>query len=249
MHRLRHYNQAGDAMKILNKVLGAAALILAASMPVAQADVVYSFTNPAYSGADLPGVVPGQIFATGTFSQIANGDLQLRLDVTSLVGASIITAWYFNINVDPATLSFANAIDPAAVDASSMLQRNQNTCCSADGTGEHDFAIFFDPSTAELAGGHYALINISSSTTDLTLAMLAGQLSVMPNHTTGFGAAIHVQRIPQGEGSGWFVNCIPSANQPCEPPGEPEGNPTPEPGTLALLGLGFGVMAYRRRKQ
>ncbi len=236
-------------MKILNKMLGAAALILAASMPVAQAEVLYQFTNPAYSGSNVQNVNPGDIFATATFTEIANGDLQLRLDVSSIIGLSIVTSWYFNINTDPTKLLFANAVDPVAIDASSWLNNSQNSCCIADGTGEHDFAIFFDPNTAQLAGGKYALINISSSAGDLNLGMF-DQLSVMPNHTTGFASAIHVQRIGANQNdSGWFVNCVPSATQRCEPPGEPEGNPTPEPGTLALLGIGFGVMAYRRRKQ
>ncbi|HEY0586487.1 MAG TPA: PEP-CTERM sorting domain-containing protein [Pseudoduganella sp.] len=236
-------------MKILNKVLGAAALILASAMPLAQADVVYEFTNPNRT-ADSPdlGFANDFVFAKATFALDPNnaGDLLMTLWVAPEMDLKIVTAWYFNII--PQTVLDESDFSHVSGVSSWTAQTINGSCtpCTADGTGEYDFKIDF--SSGELAAGLQSVISINASTA-LTLDMFESALS----DPDGFGAAIHVQRIGlDQEDSGWYTaNCVvdPTTQTCSEDPGGPGGNPTPEPGTLALIGLGFAAMAYRRRQR
>ncbi len=240
-------------MKNLSKMLGAAALMLAAAMPVAKADVVYQFTNPAYSGADVPGLSTSDVFAKATFSQAGAGWVQLRLDVFSnLANPMSIDEWYFNFGGDASQLSFSNAGIGGSVAPSSFQKGNE--CCAADGTGKYDFVVNFLEQSGELDGNSFAVVNIMM--TGLTLDMIGDALS-SPNGQGngaggGFGAAIHVQQIANGL-SGWFVsNCTVNPQTGHCGDGDDGGggsNEAPEPASLAILGVGLlGLAAMRRRR-
>jgi hypothetical protein len=244
-------------MKNLSKMMSAAALMLVTAIPVVKADVVYQFSNPVYSGDPLPG--GNNVFATATFKQMGS-DLQLWLDVNSnMPNVANASAWYFNINgVTLSSDDFSNAGVVGSVSGwTALTSSGPNSCgnCSADGAGDYDFEIDFAAASAELSANHFAVININSAAA-LSLSMFDNALSVMPNDSIGFGAAIHVQRIDttagEAKGSGWFTaNCVVNPQtRTCDDDGGGSSNEAPEPASLVILGTGLlGLAAMRRRRE
>jgi hypothetical protein len=244
-------------MKLLNKLLGATALVLAAAMPSAHADYILNFSNAgAFSGTG-PNVAG--TFARATFADQGGGTIRLTMSVLgNLTAGAFIDEWYFNVNADPTQLLYSKVNVANNVSLSTFVTtQNPNgspNCCKADGTGgAFDFLITFpNGQPHELDANSFSSYDLSLNGGTLTMAMIEDIFSVPdPSNnpaTGGYRSAIHVQGFNfAGSSSVWIAaqECNPVVEQ-CENP-NPETE-IPEPGTLTIVGLGLASLALLRRR-
>ncbi len=235
------------ATKLLGACVIAAATLAA---PAAKADVVLSFTTNQWFGSVTP-PLSGTPFATATFANAGANTVTLTLDYFGIIpgddGGAKISEWSFNTSnfANLASITYTSGT-PGGTGSSAAILISQNTF-KADGTGGYyDFMIDFHPpgsgGLTEQARNTMAVFTLTGNgiTEDDFNALSSGG---SPNRV----AAIHVQSWDGQGGSLWVGgSCIDRLD--CEDPDDPVGDPVPEPGTLALLGLGLGAMAYRRRR-
>jgi hypothetical protein len=231
------------------KLLGAFAIAAATlAAPAAKADVVLSFSNSQWFGDIDPGMDP-TVFATATFANAGANTVTLTLDYFGIIpgddGNAKISRWYFNTSnyANLASVAWTSG-DPAGTGSGADISKAQNAF-KADGTGGYyDLLINFHDGGAltEQARGTsvvFTLMGTGIDEDDFNALSSGGS----PSHVS----AIHVQSFGPNGNSLWIGgSCI--DERTCEDPDDPVGDPVPEPGTLALLGLGLGAMAYRRRR-
>jgi hypothetical protein len=191
-------------------------------------------TSGTFSGVPPGSPPPTTIFATAIFDDHGgSGSVTLTMNVmNNLSAGAYVNDWYFNVSSAPlSAINFVSGVSASTVD-------NGVDAFQADGDGKYDFVFHFPTANpGELAQGN-------SSVYDLTgggiTASSFNSLSAPAGGAGPFISAVHIQ--------GYTVN---GADQSAWIAGGPGGRiiEVPEPGTLAILGLGlFGIAATRRRR-
>jgi hypothetical protein len=213
-------------MKIINKVFAIAALTLMAQS--AGAVLILDFgTEFSGSGGTLSDVVRVTIDDGG-----GSGSVDVTVDATALDGSfsEYISGLYLNLNpaLNPASLGSSSGSGDVTWSGLGLGA----DAWQADGDGLYDIVIDWT-NNAFVAG-------MTSSIT-FSLAGLTEEdfnyLSAPAGGSGPFVAALRARSLGvDGEDSGWFYP-------------ETTPNDVPEPGTLALLGLGLFGMGMARRKK
>ena len=150
------------------------------------------------------------------------------MDMSVLTAAEFMIGMYLNFDPaqDPAGMTITDPDARASAGISSGID-----CCKRDGQGDHDVQIDFPQAAADrFTGGE-------TYTGTLTLdGLLATDVEFLSS--TGNCAVARVQGLgPDAQNSGWF-DCGD------EPPQE-----VVEPGSLALFGLGVGLLGLFGRRR
>ncbi|MBN9131743.1 MAG: PEP-CTERM sorting domain-containing protein [Nitrosospira multiformis] len=217
-----------------------AALGLLSAAGTAQAAIfTIDFTTAgAFSGTAPSSPSPTTVFATATFDdQGGTGSVTLTMNVfNNLSAGAYVNDWYFNVAQAPLSgITFVSGIEATGTPTP---VENGKDAFKADGTGGNfDFAFHFTTTNpGELAQGKTSVYTLTG--TGIT-ADSFNALSVSAPPTAGNGgyvSALHVQ----GYGNSVWISGE----------GSSPSTEIPEPGTLALLGLGlFGIAAARRQKR
>jgi hypothetical protein len=242
-----HYaynNQVRDVMKLLNKILGASALLLATALPSAHADILLSFSNAGAFSGNAPAGPGTNVYATASFVDTGANTVRLTMSVLNGVGlpaGTFVNDWYFNlIGGNSAGLTYT--LVPGSTPYDTLDTTATVDCCKADGTGgDFDLAFHFNTGAPgnELAAGNTSIYDISG--TGLSAALFDALSQNVDGGGLGFTGAVHVQ----GYGDSVWLGTNP-CRENCggTPPQE-----TPEPGTLAILGTGLIGLAYLRRRR
>jgi len=157
------------------------------------------------------------------------GTVNITIDMSALPQEEFMSALY--LNFDPAKSPAGMTITDTGGQASTRIIAGSD-CCKPDGQADHDVQIDFPEAAADrFTGGE-------TYTGTLTLVgLLATDFEFLSE--SGNCAVARVQGLgPDAQNSGWF-DCGD------EPPQE-----VVEPGSLALFGLGIGLLGFmgRRRK-
>jgi hypothetical protein len=246
----------GDQMKIsttgVGKLLGGVALAAGMLMaPAANASLVIVFNTGQWFGNVAPSEA-NMDFAKATFTNNGANTVRLELDFFgNLSGDAKISEWSFNLK-DTATISnivfdeAAGTPNNLAIDPVGTYSVNS---FKANGTGGWlDMLIDFHPNgqltqQAENTKFYFDLTGTGLDEMSFNALSTAGNPARL--------AAVHIQSYGANNANSLWVggNCIPpQGSTTCERPDDPTGDPLPEPATLALFGLGLGLMVMRRRK-
>ena len=202
------------------KILLRSALAALVFLPVYAPGAIYLYNiGTTYSGTSPAGAAP---WATATFTDVGNNQVQLDMQTHGLTGNEFIGAWYFNFSPvgNLADLTFARLTSPNP--GTTAVEKGSNVF-SAGGGGRYDIVFDFPESVPD---GRF--------TTGLTTSYLIGSTSVLDASMFNFLSspqggngtwytAAHVQSIGKyGDDSGWI--------------GANVNTPVPEPTTYLLLG-------------
>lgn len=233
-------------MKIqtLKKYAAATAVALLSSMAAgaASASVIYEFSNTQtaiYSGSSIANT--SGVFATATFTDLANGSVELVLNVLdNLASGKYVDNWTFNVAVNngnnPPVISVAYSSGVQGTISSQTFTQNTNNVPNGTNGGNFDFGISFaGQSPKELDAG-------SSSTYILSGPNSFTASKFLTADNAGIFAAVHVA----GGNTNTYAKAL-NTDGVATTPGAPSTS-VPEPTSVALLGLGLlGVVASGRK--
>lgn len=210
-------------MKTTTKIIALLSLFGLAN--VASATVVTFTLDNEVSGSG--GTLTAPITVT-LDDQNTAGTVNITINMSALQQEEFMTGLY--LNFDPAKSPAGMTIADTGAQASTSIIAGSD-CCKPDGQGQHDVQINFPQALADrFTGGE-------TYTGTLTLGgLLASDFAFLSS--TGNCAVARVQGLgPDAQNSGWF-DCD------GEPPQE-----VVEPGSLALFGLGIGLLGLFGRRR
>ncbi len=216
---------------LLAMIIGAA--FAHSSAMAGQVKINYSDSG-FFNGVLTPTTPASTVWATALFEDDGVGAVKLTMTVSAALAGttSYVSQWYFNVLNTP-SLTFLNIDAPAA----SNVGYGSN-CCQVNGpSGNFDLNFSFNTNNpGNLAQGANSIYRITG--TGLSAASF-NQLTPLENGGRGgFLSAVKVQ----GDGISYDVRGV-LDNGLIDP------QAIPEPGTLALLGLGLlGAAATRLRR-
>lgn len=210
-------------MKTKTKIIALLSLFGLAN--VASATIVTFTLDNEVSGSG--GMLTAPIIVTLNDENTA-GTVNITIDMSALQQEEFMTGLY--LNFDPTKSPAGMTIADTGAQASTSIIAGSD-CCKPDGQGDHDVQIDFPQAAADrFTGGETYTGTLSLD------GLLATDFAFFSS--TGNCAVARVQGLgPDAQNSGWF-DCD------GEPPQE-----VVEPGSLALFGLGIGLLGLFGRRR
>lgn len=192
-----------------------------------------------FSGATEPeGSTPWLSFTVD--DQGTAGSVNFTITAVNLSDNEYIKNFYFNFDPNQdANLLTGFITNSAGINYTGPGDATCNDCWSADGAGYFDFLLEFQTSAG---AGRFTNGEVFAFTLNTPATITAADFNFMnvgPGGNCCWTAASHIGSIgPNDNDSGWI-----GGN------GGGGGNGVPEPGTLALFGLGLTAIGFATRRR